>query len=43
MDHLQEVEVEDLRQGWAGYLSRQVVTHTPSQEGIGVLVGDKVR
>ena len=22
--------------GWAGYLSRQVVTHTLSQEGIGV-------
>ena len=22
--------------GWAGYLGKQVVTHTPSQEGIGV-------
>ena len=22
--------------GWAGYLGRQVVTHTPSQGGIGV-------
>ena len=24
--------------GWVGYLGKQVVTHTPSQEGIGVRV-----